>query len=311
MPVLDGYAATQAIRESGADYQDIPIIAMTAHAMAGDREKSLEAGMTDYVTKPIDPDQLFMTLLKWIEPAERVVPEPPAEDAAPGEAKPESQVVADLPGILIQDGLTRIGGNVTLYKKILTRFLDDYPQARNQIEAALESDDQELAQRLAHTIKGVAGNIGAMELQAAAGEVEKAIKQQEHEQLGGLLETFDEELKTVLKLVESYLAEQSEAEQSEAEQSEAEQSEADQDEAKEAGAEISVANREKLFALLEQLEPVVEKRRPKQCKEIMSEITGQHWPEALSHQIDQLDKLIGNYKFKDALPLIKALKNDI
>ncbi len=296
MPVMDGYEATQAIRESGADYRDIPVIAMTAHAMAGDREKSLEAGMNDYVTKPIDPDQLFLTLLKWIEPAERVVAEPPAGDAAPRDAKPESRVIADLPGIIFQDGLTRIGGNTALYKKILTRFLDDYPPARSQIEAALESGDQELAQRLAHTIKGVAGNIGAMELQAAAGDVEKAIKQQKHEQLGGLLETFDEALKTVLKSVESYLAEQSDA---------------DRSDAKEAGAEAIVADPEELSTLLEQLEPFVEKRRPKQSKEIMNEITSQHWPEPLSNQIDQIDKLIGKYKFKDALPLIQALKSQI
>ncbi|MBL7163489.1 MAG: PAS domain S-box protein [Anaerolineales bacterium] len=296
MPVLDGYEATQAIRESGADYRDIPIIAMTAHAMAGDREKSLEAGMTDYVTKPIDPDQLFSTLLKWIEPAERVVPEPPGRESVSEEVEPEGLEMADLPGIAIQDGLTRIGGNLALYKKILARFLEDYPQATSQIEAALESDDQELAQRLAHTIKGVAGNIGAVELQAASGDVEKAIKQQDDEQLDGLLVTFDEALKIVLGSLERYLAEQGEADQSEAD---------------EADSEVSVAGPGELLTLLGQLEPFVEKRRPKQSKEIMAEITGQRWPEALDHQIDQIDKLITKYKFKDALLLIQTLKEEL
>jgi len=291
MPVLDGYAATQAIRESGADYKAIPIIAMTAHAMAGDREKSLEAGMTDYVTKPIDPDQLYNTLIKWIEPADRVVPEPPTRDAAPGEAKPESQPIADLPGIKLKEGLTRIGGNMALYRKILTRFLDDYPQTRSEIEAAIEGNDQELAQRLAHTIKGVAGNIGATELQASAADVEKTIKQGEHEKLDGLLDTFDETLKTVLNSVESFLGDQSEAAEVEP--------------------EISIAEPGELHALLEKLVPFVEKRRPKQSKEIMAEITGRHWPETLTDPINRLNKLIGRYKFKDALPLIQALKDEI
>ena len=142
-----------------------------------------------------------------------------------------------------------------------------------------------------HTIKGVAGNIGATELQASAADVEKTIKQGEHEKLDGLLDTFDETLKTVLNSVESFLGDQSEAAEVEP--------------------EISIAEPGELHALLEKLVPFGEKRRPKQSKEIMAEITGRHWLETLTDPINRLNKLIGRYKFKDALPLIQALKDEI
>jgi len=287
MPELDGHAATRAIRESDAEYRDIPIIAMTAHAMAGDREKSLAAGMNDHITKPIDPDQLFSTLLKYIEPAQRPIR---AKIDDKEIARPEKLLQTTLLGISIQNGLRRVGGNEELYIKILHKFADEYPDTTDQIVKALQADDQELAMRTAHSIKGVAGNIGAEELQAAAAEVELAIKGQAEEKYNDLLAIFDDKLKVVLDSLGVLLV--------------------DDDEETIEDPEKQIKNSKELLVLLQELEPYIEKRRPKQSKEILAEITSQRWPDAFMPEINKINQLVNKYKFKDALPLIQALKQE-
>jgi len=216
MPVMDGYEATRKIRElqevgrqrkegekvrrwEGETKSDIeypassiqhpvpnteyrtPIIAMTAHAMSGDEQKSLDAGMNDHVTKPIDPEQLFATLRKWIRPvAQRSngrdfqLPEesPEPEPAPPAEGSlPES-----LPGFDLGAGLKRLGGNQRLYRKLLLDFGANYGEAAGQINEALAAGDFDQAHSLVHNIKGLAGNLEAGDLQAAAVAMEKLVK---------------------------------------------------------------------------------------------------------------------------------------
>ena len=127
MPELDGLEATRRIRASDRrDIADLPIVAMTAHAMAGDHDKSLEAGMNDHLTKPIDPDKLFAALLKWIRPGERP---PPGLEAGRGEAgrDAEGPPLPELPGIAVETGLARVGGNRRLYRELLVKFAREYP----------------------------------------------------------------------------------------------------------------------------------------------------------------------------------------
>ena len=153
---------------------------MTAHAMAGDEEKSLEAGMNGHVAKPIDPDQLFATLQKWIKPREKHVhgqqPEIFVED--PGEAQtiPEEELPEHLPGFELSDGLKRLQGNKRLYRKLLLSFATDYCGAGNDIRIALDAKDFERTHSLVHNLKGLAGNLAAMDLQAAAVNLEKLVK---------------------------------------------------------------------------------------------------------------------------------------
>jgi CheY-like chemotaxis protein/HPt (histidine-containing phosphotransfer) domain-containing protein len=175
MPVMGGFDATREIRKDGR-FKDLPIIAMTAHAMAGDREKSLAAGMNDHVTKPIDPDELFSALARWITSGERQVRKP---ESAPvtREEKEEELLPSELPGISIASGLGRVGGNKQLYAKLLCKFRAGQENAVEEIMAALQSGDRETAGRLAHTVKGVSGNLGAESVYRAAAELEKAIKE--------------------------------------------------------------------------------------------------------------------------------------
>ena len=161
----------------------VPIIAMTAHAMAGDEQKSLQAGMNGHVTKPIDPGQLFATLQKWIKPvAERtLVQNPPVLDVPP---EPD-QAVSDvdelptfLPGFDLTAGLKRLMGNKRLYRKLLVDFGTKYTETAGEIRAALDAKDFKQAHSLVHNLKGLAGNLEAKDLQAATVEMEKLVKGQ-------------------------------------------------------------------------------------------------------------------------------------
>jgi PAS domain S-box-containing protein len=172
MPVMDGYTATKEIR-ADERFSDLPVIAMTANAMAGDRERTLEAGMNAHVAKPIDVQELFATLEQWITvPEERRPAAPPPKTVS--DEPPTS--IPDLPGIDTDAGLRRVGGNTKLYRSILQKFRISQADALEQIREALAAGDQELAQRTAHTLKGVAGNIGADDLQEAASMLEAAIR---------------------------------------------------------------------------------------------------------------------------------------
>jgi len=210
MPGMDGLEATREIRRDSR-FKALPIIAMTAHAMAGDREKTLEAGMNDHVTKPIDPDELFSALVRWIKPGEREVPEDQGGLRIP-EEKGETLFPPELPGISIPSGLGRVGGNKPLYAKLLCKFREGQENAAAEIRTALESGDRETASRLAHTVKGVSGNLGAESLYRAAAELEKSIKEGK-DRVDPFLTEFGSRLKIVvdgIKVLEANLAGQKE-----------------------------------------------------------------------------------------------------
>ncbi len=181
MPVMDGYTATREIRNLKSEIRNVPIIAMTAHAMAGDEAKSLQAGMNGHVTKPIDPEQLFSTLQKWIRPSEKreqiQQPDNSVERPEMNAAVPEAAELPDaLPGFDLADGLKRLQGNKTLYRKLLLNFGADYNAAANDIRDALDAKDFDHAHSLVHNLKGLAGNLAATDLQAATVSLEKLVK---------------------------------------------------------------------------------------------------------------------------------------
>ncbi len=177
MPVMDGLEATRRIRATpGRDR--LPVLAMTANAMAGDRERSLAAGMNDHVTKPIDPEQLFDVLLRWLP--DRAADSPPLGRTAPGVPGPSlasSDAWLDhIPGLDTVDGIRRVLGRREAYAGLLRRFALGHVDAIRDIRAALVEGRRADAERAAHTLKGVAGTIGARQLQREAGEVEAALR---------------------------------------------------------------------------------------------------------------------------------------
>ncbi len=172
MPVMDGFTATRTLR-ANPRFAALPIVAMTAHALVEERERCLQAGMNDHLTKPIDPDALFAAVARWAKPAS-------AQEAIalvdPKPATPES-FIPSIEGVDITDGLKRVGGNARLYRSLLHQFCVKQSETDIQIAEALHGGDRETAERLAHTLKGIAGTIGMSELQAKAANVEQAIRQ--------------------------------------------------------------------------------------------------------------------------------------
>ncbi|OEZ65189.1 signal transduction histidine-protein kinase BarA [Janthinobacterium sp. HH103] len=174
MPVMDGYQATRKLRQDPR-YSNLPVIAMTANAMVGDKEKCLDAGMNDFIAKPIDVAQLFGTLARWIAPAA-----PQAMTSVAAQPEAELPVIA---GLKMTEAMRRVGGNAALMRKLLDRFVETQFDAMQRIVAAIENNQLETAIREAHTLKGLAGNIGAGGLADSAARVEHLLSLGSHDGL--------------------------------------------------------------------------------------------------------------------------------
>lgn len=192
MPIKDGFAATQEIRKL-SQYNDIPIIAMTADAMTGVKEKCLGLGMNDMVTKPIDPDEMFGVMVQWIKPntndqkpkAKSQKPKsrsqkPKAKSQEP-KAKSQEPDIPDIPGLNIKSALVRLNNKKKLYLSILEKFYTNNQNFISELKATLDKEDHETAQRLIHTLKGVTGNIGADSLHEFTKIVEHSIIEKDSE----------------------------------------------------------------------------------------------------------------------------------
>jgi PAS domain S-box-containing protein len=167
MPEMDGYEASRRIR-SQERFADLPIIAMTAHALLEEQQKATAVGMNDYISKPIDPDAMFETLRRYY----RRSPEPQGSAEAPATRAMMQESIPDIAGIDIAGALRRVVGNEALLIELLRRYAEEQEGSADRIREAWRKGDKALAERLAHTLRGVSGNIGASEVQEAAAELE-------------------------------------------------------------------------------------------------------------------------------------------
>ncbi len=216
MPVMDGYEATKNIRKD-ARFDGLPILAMTANAMLGDKENCIEVGMQDHISKPVEPHDLYNKLARWIKPT-NPQPLPTIDiDTISGESiEIENsinieQTVSQYSEINISElntelGIKRLLGNKKAYIKILEKFMANQPLAIVKMREALVSEDFVLAERLAHTLKGVADTIGAEKITPLAASLETQLhKASIASDMSDLLNQTDKELQLVCQNISSFL----------------------------------------------------------------------------------------------------------
>ncbi|MBF0454104.1 MAG: transporter substrate-binding domain-containing protein [Magnetococcales bacterium] len=284
MPVMDGYTATRAIRQL-PHFKDLPVIAMTANVMSGDLEKAAEAGMNDHIGKPINVREMFLTMAKWITPANPVdAPEPLASES---EASAAEEPFPPLEGIEVEEGLARIGGNAKSYRKLLKKFYSNQEGVPEQIISALEQEDSLLAERLAHTLKGVAGSIGATALQGVSASLEKAIREGEQAVVDALLPEATSKLEQVRDAIATLEAEPAKGE--------------------------AVQNRVDLATLMPALDLLQERleeddiEAAERVETILEQLTGT----PLASHLQKIEAAISGYDFDEALSQLAQLKESL
>ena len=197
MPGMDGIQATQEIR-AHPQYKDLPIIAMTAHAMVGDKEKSLNAGMNEHINKPIDPDELYKTLKRWLQQTETEAHSPPTHT----QLKDMTPLPDYSDNLDVDWGLKIIGGNRALFSKLLKEFHQDHHNDINLLHQAFDSNQIDVAQRIIHTIKGVTSNIGAHKVQQQSDVLEQFIHS--GDDYSTALDSFDHEFTALMNQLSQF-----------------------------------------------------------------------------------------------------------
>ncbi len=188
MPELDGVETVRAIRTQ-EHLKSLPVIAMTAHAMLGDRERFLDCGMSDYIAKPIDEEQLLAVLSRWIH-----VETERKQEQAPAGAPSLPEV---LPGLNVGDGIRRTSGNIDLYRRLVVEFRRDLLGALPKIRKAIEGSDMAQAHDLLHTLKGSAATMGARQVAQEAATLESWIRRGVPVVLGDLAAAIDEATESI------------------------------------------------------------------------------------------------------------------
>jgi len=197
MPEMDGHEATQIIRKENK-FDSLPIVALTAHALIEERERCLNVGMNDYLSKPIKTEDLYKVLIEWIKPGERSVSV--SKESLPAK-EDYDKFPLKLPGINLGEGLKNVGKEKIFFRKLLLEFYNDYQLAAREMKEALLKGQKKHVQRRAHTIKSVAATIGADQLRKSASDLEEAfiheIKGDKQTLMDKLTESLDEVLKSI------------------------------------------------------------------------------------------------------------------
>lgn len=285
MPIMDGYEATQAIRKR-EEWSSLPVIAMTANAMVDDREKVLSIGMNDHISKPINVDDMFETMAKWIKPSHAF----PTQDTDQAATTLSSDVMPNLPGIDTSSGLQTTQNNVRLYRKLLLRFRETQRNFSVQFIQALESEDISAAERQAHTLKGVAANLGAKQVQTKAAILEKACEEnQSRIQLVNLLEAVCDELNVVLNGLDALLPEPVAVNEETA---------------------PTELDKERALALINELETLVTDYDT-MATEVLEKLQNMAGMTQHNSNLLKLEKSINEYEFDQAGEVLSVLKSEI
>jgi two-component system, sensor histidine kinase and response regulator len=199
MPEMDGYQATAHIRATPS-LARLPVIAMTAHATAEERDRCLAAGMRGHIAKPIDPELLYRTVMQFRRSGQAVVVAKPVGSFL------HSPALSEIVGLDFADGLNRVAGNMRLYRSLLGQFADQQADTVSAIRASLAREDFASADRLIHTLKGVSGNLGAKPLSELAAELERSLRDRNARPLEAGLSAVASELARLVAAIRNALA---------------------------------------------------------------------------------------------------------
>ncbi|MDD2897945.1 MAG: GAF domain-containing protein [Desulfuromonadaceae bacterium] len=195
MPVMDGFEATRLIRQS-VSAEELPIMAVSAHAGKEEREQCLASGMNGYVSKPVEQDELYATLLQLLQAGKQC-----AAPIATAQDRVNSAFPLSLPGIAIDKIASRINGNAVVLKSLLSDFRDQNVSTVSGIRRAFTAHDSEQLLFKMHALKGVAGNLGAETLAATARSIENVVKENNYALLPELLDVFERQMAEVFEAV--------------------------------------------------------------------------------------------------------------
>jgi CheY-like chemotaxis protein/HPt (histidine-containing phosphotransfer) domain-containing protein len=197
MPEMDGYEATKEIREREGAARHTPIIAMTANALEGDRDKVLEAGMDDYIPKPVKPEEMEAVLQRWIPEQEFL--EPPAPETGSAEATLDARALAGLRELQQE-------GEPNFVEELVQLFLKDVPPQLAILREVVEGDDADSVERIAHTLKGSSGNMGAKRMAEICAQLQEAGASGDLARAPELLRRLEEEFGRVRPALEEEVA---------------------------------------------------------------------------------------------------------
>ena len=278
MPIMNGIDATKIIRNNPL-FQEIPIIAMTANAMVSDVERCLSVGMNDHVGKPINVKELFKKLNHWVKAANPQIPESYSNNINSAFSTDEIPMID---GIDTETAIARIGGNISVYKKVLEKFLNSQSSVVGEIKEAINSNHLEQAKLLVHSLKGVAGNIGATKLHKVAEAVEVLLEQGKANESN--LEDLDKELTIMLDAIKKANLFQKET----------------HEKAKTIDGDLIISKINDLHQLLEEDDP--------DALDSMDEIQSLLKGTSLGAKMAPLYKAVENYDFTTALELFRHFK---
>jgi len=208
MPELDGVETVKAIRAASGRFGNLPVIAMTAHAMLGDRERFLDAGMSDYIAKPIEEKELIAVLRKWIGATEPIT----AKQKLPTTTPPKTDPTEVLPGLLVGDGVRRTNGNMQLYKRLLAEFRREMDEVLPHLRSLIEGNVTSEAMDVLHTVKGSSATLGARRVAEIAAALESRLRKGEAITADELAEAVAEVRGSIDKFLDERSADVSSAE---------------------------------------------------------------------------------------------------
>ncbi len=293
MPVMDGLKATQIIRTlPGKSAIELPIIAMTAHAFKEQIDQSLEAGMNDHLSKPIEPEMLFTVLNHWLgqNSATDLTLELNAEKIH------DNYTIQDYSPILdTQKAIKRMSGNEQLFYKIIKKFNAEYSYFPKKIEDTLKENKIKEATILAHGINGIAGNIGATELQETASKLEIAIDKNS-DTIEPLLKQLNTQFSRLLEVIHTIIEEEVAVAPHPTPHPQKEK----------------VSNSVKLMDTIASLEHCLTNQQPIESRRIIEQLKQFNLPYSSSMDYSKkTEELVNSYNFSEAINIVKQLKNDV